>query len=67
MEVFRSPADMHAFSRAAHRRGDTLVLVPTMVGAQAVAPRPDHSLPKLAWMLQGFLHQGHLQLVQEAK
>jgi hypothetical protein len=81
--IITSKEEMRAFSRKQKLAGKTIGFVPTMVGWAAGfgrSPQGTTTAPVVAaaailtlscagvclWM-QGYLHQGHLSLVEEAK
>jgi pantothenate synthetase len=70
--IFNDAKGMREFSRKARRYGKRVALVPTMVNSLLNVPiyirirRIRSWVQKCMLVLQGFLHQGHLSLVESA-
>jgi pantothenate synthetase len=66
--VMTSKDAIRAFSRQQKREGKLVALVPTMVHALTSFELPTcEAVPQVWSMMQGYLHEGHLSLVQAAK
>ena len=66
LQVFPDAASMRAFSRQQRRDGKSIALVPTMV-RDSCRGLQTQTLKEPAALLQGYLHAGHISLIEIAR
>ncbi len=69
LQQFKDASSMRQYSRQQRLAGKRIALVPTMVSLQDcdANPRLNNIQVTTFFCLQGYLHAGHLSLVQAAK